>query len=107
MQKSKFRMTSAMWLYQYKDSRMRLKVDTGSQVKYNATKGTQEDSREWPPRGDMQPQTGFHSGDNLTILGTVKLNVKSKSDVNQELTFYVAKKNQPGLLCFGSSQNLG
>ena len=55
----------------------------------------------------MQPQTGFYSGDNLTILGTVKLNVKYKSDVNQELTFYVAKTNQPGLLCFGSSQNLG
>ena len=52
----------------------------------------------------MQPQTGFYSGDNLAILGTVKLNVKYKSDVNQELTFYVAKTNQPGLLCFGSSQ---
>ena len=48
-----------------------------------------------------------YSGDNLTALGTVKLNVKSKSDVNQELTLYVMETNQPGLLNFGSSQNLG
>ena len=48
-----------------------------------------------------------YSGDNLTVLGTVKLNVKSKSHVYQELTPYVVETNQPELLGFGSSQNLG
>ena len=33
--------------------------------------------------------------------------VKSKSDVEQELTFHVVETNQPGLLGLRSSQNLG
>ena len=35
-----------------------------------------------------------YSEDNLTVLGTVKLPVKSKSNVNQELTFHVVETNQ-------------
>ena len=41
-----------------------------------------------------------YSGDNLTVLGTVKLPVKSKSDVYQEPTFHVLETHQPGLLGF-------
>ena len=36
-----------------------------------------------------------------------KLPVKSKSDVEEELSFHVVETNQPGLLGLSSSQNLG
>ena len=36
-----------------------------------------------------------------------KLHVKSKSDVEEELSFHVVETNQPGLLGLSSSQNLG
>ena len=48
-----------------------------------------------------------YSEDILKVLGMLKLPVKSKSDVEQELTFQVVETNQPGLLGLGSSQNLG
>ena len=48
-----------------------------------------------------------YSEDNLKVLGIIKLPVKSKSDVEQELTFHVVETNQPGLLGLRSSQNLG
>ena len=41
------------------------------------------------------------------MLGIIKLPVKCKSAVEQELTFHVVKTNQPGLLGLRSSQNLG
>lgn len=41
-----------------------------------------------------------YSGDNLTVLGTVKLTVKSKSDVYQEPTVHVLETHQRGLLGF-------
>ena len=48
-----------------------------------------------------------YSENNLTVLGTAKLHVKSKSDADQELTFHVVETNQPGLLVLRSSQTLG
>ena len=48
-----------------------------------------------------------YSEDILKVLGMLKLPVKSKSDVEQELTFQVVETNQPGLLGLRSSQNLG
>ena len=48
-----------------------------------------------------------YSEDILKVLGILKLPVKSKLDVEQELTFHVVETNQPGLLRLRSSQNLG
>ena len=48
-----------------------------------------------------------YSENNLKVLGIIKLPVKFKSDVEQELTFHLVETNQPGLLGLGSSQNLG
>ena len=72
---------------------MRLKVDTGSQVNIMPVMCKQK--------------LVSYSEDKLKILGIIKLPVKSKSDVEQELTFHVVETNQPGLLRLRSSQNLG
>ena len=48
-----------------------------------------------------------YSENNLTVLGTAMLPVKSKSDVDQELTYHVVETNQPGLLGFRWLKNLG
>ena len=48
-----------------------------------------------------------YPGDNLTVLGTVELPVKSKSDVYQEPTFHVLEKTSARITVFRSSQNLG
>ena len=48
-----------------------------------------------------------YSDDKLSVLGTVKLPVKSNAGVEQELTFHIVETNQPGLLGLKSSQDLG
>ena len=48
-----------------------------------------------------------YSEDKLTVLGTAKLPVKSKTDVEHELIFHIVETNQPGLLGLTSSQDLG
>ena len=48
-----------------------------------------------------------YSEDKLTVLGTAKLPVKSKTDVEHELTFHKVETNHLGLLGLTSSQDLG
>ena len=48
-----------------------------------------------------------YSEDKLTVLGTATLPVKSKTDVEHELTFHIVETNQPGLLGLTASQDLG
>ena len=48
-----------------------------------------------------------YSEDNLTVLGTAKLPVKSKTDVEHELTFHTVETNHLGLLGLTLSQDLG
>ena len=48
-----------------------------------------------------------YSEGKLTVLGAAKLKVKSKTDVEHELTLHIMVTNQPGLLGLTSSQDLG
>ena len=60
------------------------------------------------PQKDLRDQKLVsYSENNLKVQGIIKLPVKSKSDVEQELTFHVVQTNQPGLLGLRSSQKLG
>ena len=60
------------------------------------------------PQKDLRDQKLVsYSENNLKVQGIIKLPVKSKSDVEQELTFHVVRTNQPGLLGLRSSQKLG
>ena len=86
----------------------KLKIDTGSQVNIMPFK-----DHHWKIVGS-NPQINActhnlvsYSEDKLTVLGTVKLQVTSKADVEYELTFHIVETNQPGLLGLTSSQDLG
>ena len=48
-----------------------------------------------------------YSDDKLTVLGTAKLPVEYKANVEKELMFHIVDTNQPGLLGLRSSQDLG
>ena len=48
-----------------------------------------------------------YSDDKLTVLGTTRLPVECKANVEKELTFHIVDTNQPGLLGLRCSQDLG
>jgi len=48
-----------------------------------------------------------YSDDKLTVLGTTRLPVECKANVEKELTFHIVDTNQPELLGLRSSQDLG
>ena len=86
---------------------MRLKVDTGSQLNIMPLKELKKIEGDNPQMDLCKQKMVSYSEDKLKVLVIIKLPVKSKSDVEQELTFHVVETNQPGLLGLRSSQNLG
>ena len=86
---------------------MRLKVDTDSEVNIMPQKEHKEIEGDNPHMDLFNQKLVSYSEDNLKVLGIIKLPVKSKSDVEQELTLHAVETNQPGLLGLRSSQNMG
>ena len=89
---------------------MRLKVNTGSQLNTMPLKEVKKIEGDNPQMDLCRQKLVSYSEDTrnkLKVLGIVKLPVKSKSDVEKELTCHVVETNQPGLLGLPSSQNLG
>ena len=85
----------------------KLKIDTGSQVNIMPLKDLNKIVGSNPQINACTQNLVSYSEDKLTILGTAKLPVKSKTDVEDELTFHIAETNQPGLLGPTSFQDLG
>ena len=85
----------------------RLKVDTGWQVNIMPLKELKKIEGDNSKMDLCNQKLVSYSEDNLKVLGIIKLPVKSKSYVEQELTFHVVETNQPGLLGLRSSQKLG
>ena len=85
----------------------KLKIDTGSQVNIMPFKHLKKIVESNPQINACTHNLVSYSKDKLTVLGTAKLPVTSKTDVEHELTFHIVKTNQPGLLGHTSSQNLG
>ena len=82
-------------------------MDTGSQVSITPRTELKKIEGDNPQMDLCKQKLVSYSEDKLKVLGIIKLPVKSKSDVEQELTFHVVETNQPGLLGLRSSQNLG
>ena len=85
----------------------RLKLDTGSQVNILPVK---ELKKIIGSNTCMDPCTHklvSYSDSKLTVLGTARLPVECKANVEKELTFHIVDTNQPGLLGLRSSQDLG
>ncbi|PFX21908.1 Transposon Ty3-I Gag-Pol polyprotein [Stylophora pistillata] len=85
----------------------KLKIDTGSQVNIMLFKDLKKIVGSNPQINACTHNLVSYSEDKLTVLGTIKLPVKSKTDVEQELTFHIVETNQPGVLGFTSSRDLG
>ena len=86
---------------------VRLKVDTDSEVNITPQKELKEIEGDNPQIDLCNQKLARYSGDNLKVLGIIKLPVKSKLDFEQELTVHAVETNQPGLLRLRSSQNVG
>ena len=84
-----------------------LKVDTGSQVNIMPFKDLNKIVGSNPQINACTHNLVSYSDDKLTVLGTATLPVKSKTDVEHELTFHIVETNQPGLLGLTASQGLG
>ena len=85
----------------------KLKIDTGSQVNIMPFKDLKKIVGSNPQINACTHNLVSFSEDKLTVLGTAKLPVKSKANIEHELTFHIAETNQPGLLGLTSSQDLG
>ena len=85
----------------------KLKIDTGSQVNIMPFKDLKKIVGSNPQINACTHNLVSYSEDKLTVLGTATLPVKSKTDVEHELTFHIVETNQPGLLGLTSSQDLG
>lgn len=85
----------------------KLKIDTGSQVNIMPFKDLKKIVGSNPQINACTHNLFSYSEDKLTVLGTAKLPVTSKTDVEHELTFHLVETNQLGLLGLTSSQNLG
>ena len=86
---------------------VRLKVDTDSEVNIMPQKELKEIEGDNPQIDLCNQKLARYSGDNLKVLGIIKLPVKSKLDFEQELTVHAVETNQPRLLGLRSSQNVG
>ena len=85
----------------------KLKIDTGSQVNIMPFKDLKKIVGSNPQINACTHNLVSYSEDKLTVLGTATLPVKSKTDVEHELTFHIVETNQPGLLGLTASQDLG
>ena len=84
----------------------KLKIDTDSQVNIMTFKNLIKKVGSNPQINACTHDLASYSNDKLNVLGTAKLPVKSKTDVEHELTFHIVETNQPGLLGLTSSQDL-
>ena len=85
----------------------RLKLDTGSQVNILPVEHLQKIIGSNPCRDPCTHRLVSSSDDKLTVLGTTRLPVECKANVEKEFTFHIVDTNQPGLLGLRSSQDLG
>lgn len=85
----------------------KLKIDTGSQVNIMPFKDLKKIVGSNPQINACTHNLVSYSEDKLTVLGTATLPVKSKTDVEHELTFHIVETNQTGLLGLTASQDLG
>ena len=85
---------------------MRLKGDTDSEVNIMPQNELKEIEGDNPQMDLCNQKLAGYSKDNLEVLGITKLPVKSKSDVEQDLTLHAVETNQPGLLGLRSLQNV-
>ena len=84
----------------------KLKIVTGSQVNIMPFKDLKIVGSN-PQINACTHNLVSYSEDKLTVLGTAKLPVKPKTNLEHDLTFHIVEKNQPGLLGLTSSQDLG
>ena len=85
----------------------RLKLDTGSQVNILPVRELKKILGSNPCMDPCTHKLVSYSDDKLTVLGTAKLPVEYKANVETELMFHIVDTNQPGLLGLRSSQDLG
>ena len=85
----------------------RLKLDTGSQVDILSVKHLQKIIGSNPCMDPCTHKLVSCSDDKVTVLGTTRLPVECKANVEKEFTFHIVDTNQPGLLGLRSSQDLG
>ena len=85
----------------------RLKLGTGSQVNILPVRKLKKIIGSNPCMDPCTHKLVSYSENNLTVLGTAKLPVKYKANVEKDLTFHIVDTNQPGLLGLRSSQDLG
>ena len=77
---------------------MRLKVETGSQVNIMPLKELKTIEGDNPQMDLCNQKLVSCSENNLKVLGIIKLPVKSKPGIEQEVTFHVVETNQQGFL---------
>ena len=85
----------------------RLKLDTGSQVNILPVEELKKVIGSNPCMDPCTHKLVSYSDDKLTVLGTARLPVECKANVEKELTFHIVDTNQPGLLGLRCSQDLG
>ena len=85
----------------------RLKLDTGSQVNILPVRELKKIIGSNPCMDPCTHKLISYSDNKLTVLGTAKLPVEYKANVEKELMFHIVDTNQPGLLGLRSSQDLG
>ena len=85
----------------------RLKLDTGSQVNILPVEELKKVIGSNPCMDPCTHKLVSYSDDKLTVLGTRRLPVEFKANVEKELTFHLVHTNQPGLLGLRSAQDLG
>ena len=85
----------------------RLKLDTGSQVNILPVRELKKIIGSNPCMDPCTHKLVSYSDNKLTVLGTAKLPVEYKANVEKELMFHIVDTNQPGLLGLRTSQDLG
>ena len=82
-------------------------LDTGSEVNILPVRELKKIIGSSPYMDPCTRKLVSYSDDKLTVLGTARLPVECKANVEKELTFHIVDTNQPGLLGLRSSQYLG
>lgn len=82
-------------------------LDTGSEVNILPVRELKKIIGSSPYMDPCTHKLVSYSDDKLTVLGTARLPVECKANVEKELTFHIVDTNQPGLLGLRSSQDLG
>ncbi|XP_068696993.1 uncharacterized protein [Montipora foliosa] len=88
-------------------TKVEVKLDTGSQVNILPVRELKKIIGSNPCMDPCTHKLVSYSDNKLTVLGTAKLPVEYKANVEKELMFHIVDTNQPGLLGLRSSQDLG